>query len=327
MSTPKKEPKKKERRLLRSVFAIVLNAYRLLRHRRTLLGGIALIAVTIVGARIIWQRMSNEIFLHADYQVELSEIEITPLPAWIRADIKAQSLRDGSLDPPLSIVDEDLLEKVAKAFAFHPWVARVDQTRYGTRYPAHIEIDLVYRRPVAMIEVPGGLFPIDAEATLLPSADFTPLEARDYPRIVGIGSQPLGPVGTAWGDQAVLGAAQIAIACTPVWKELQLQSIRWVNPVMANTNPPAAPTANGNGIPATLSSIAPYFELVTKSGTAIPWGAAPGEPTTTEPDAAAKISRLQKYIAEHGGLDEAARRRDLDLRRTEGTTRTAKRDQ
>jgi len=324
---------KNARRLPRALLAIALSVYRAVRRHRTLLSAAAVIFVTLYGARFVWQRMRGEVFSHSDYQVELSEIEITPRPVWIRADIKAEALRDGSLDLPLSIVDEDLLEKIAKAFAFHPWVARVEQTRYGKQYPANIEIDLVYREPVAMIEVTGGLFPIDAQATLLPSADFSPLEAREYPRIVGIGSQPLGPVGTAWGDKAVRGGAQIAVSCAPVWKELQLQSIRWVNAGSAAI--PASPTATVPGalrplVPlqpiAPSQSIAPYFELVTKSGTAIPWGAAPGDSAASEPDATKKIARLKKYIAEHGGLDEAARRRDLDLRKTDGATRTALRE-
>jgi hypothetical protein len=64
------------------------------------------------------------------------------------------------------------------------------------------------------------------------------------------------------------------------------------------------------------------FELVTENGTVIPWGRAPGNESPSEVPLAEKLARLKEYVADHGGLDESARRNDLDLR-VRGGARTA----
>jgi hypothetical protein len=182
-------------------------------------------------------------------------------------------------------------------------VARVE--RVIKHYPSHVTVDLVYRRPAAMVEVPGGLFPVDDQAVLLPSDDFSPADARQYPRIAGIGSQPLGPVGTAWGDASVQDGVRIALALAEVWHDLRLHSIRRATPPVGQSPAPQS-----------------HFELVTEAGTVIPWGRAPGNESPTEVPFAQKLSRLKQYVADYGGLDASARRNDLDLR-TRAGARTA----
>jgi hypothetical protein len=164
-------------------------------------------------------------------------------------------------------------------------------------YPARVTLDLVYRRPVAMISVAAGLFPVDEQGVLLSSADFTPAQARRYPRVVGIQSRPLGPVGTAWGDRDVTGAIQIAVALQAVWDDLGLESIRRTADQSAESK-------------AAVSE----FELATSSGVIIPWGRPPGSESPQEADVAGEVSRLKKYADQFGSLDPSAERGDLDLR-------------
>jgi hypothetical protein len=167
-------------------------------------------------------------------------------------------------------------------------------------YPGRVIVELVYRRPAAMVEVPGGLFPVDEQAVLLPSADFSTADAWKYPRIVGIETQPLGPVGSSWGDRDLIGAVRIAIALRDVWDELRLHSIRRI------ATPSDSPAANFT-----------EYELVTQSGAIIPWGHAPGSETAGELPVAEKIARLTRHIAEARGSDETARQGGLDLRDSE----------
>ena len=149
---------------------------------------------------------------------------MTPLPPWIHTDLKAEVLRDASLDGPLSLLDKELTVRVAHAFALHPWVAKVQ--RVSKRSPAGVQVDLDYRRPVAMVEVPGpALLPVDGEGVLLPTADFSPQDARQYPRIAEIKTSPLGPVGTRWGDTHVTGGARIAAALLDDWQALKLHQV------------------------------------------------------------------------------------------------------
>jgi hypothetical protein len=294
----KKKPQSRPR-LLPLLRPLVRFAYR----RRALLAAtLVLAAFLLVGLRL-WDRVEDDVLVRPEYTLAPHQIQITPLPAWIRTDIKAEALRGGSLDAPLSIVDERLAEHLAKLFLLHPWVARVE--RVTKHYPSHVAVDLVYRRPAAMVEVPGGLFPVDDQAVLLPSDDFSTADTRMYPRLAGMESQPLGPVGTPWGDPNVQDGAKIAVSLTEVWHDLRLHSIR------------RAPTGGGES-PAPQ----PHFELVTDNGTVIPWGRAPGSESSSETPVAEKLARLKKYAADYGGLDESARRNDLDLR-IRGGARTA----
>jgi len=79
------------------------------------------------------------------------------LPEWIHCDLRAEIFRSAALDGPLSIMDEDLAERIAVACALHPWVARVRSVR--KYHPARVVVELDYRRPVLMVEVTGGLLP------------------------------------------------------------------------------------------------------------------------------------------------------------------------
>jgi hypothetical protein len=186
-------------------------------------------------------------------------------------------------------------------------VAKVE--RVTKSHPAHVEVEIVYRRPVAMVQVPGGWFPVDAEAVLLPSEDFSPTDTQGYPRLVGVESSPLGGAGTNWGDPIVAGGAKIGESLAPMWGDLGLRNIRWVKP--AAQSDPSAPA---------------FYALMTAGGNQIAWGAAPGSEPSYEPAAKQKVVRLLAYIATHGSLDApAGGPKNLDLHRPDTTPRTASR--
>ncbi len=212
-----------------------------------------------------------------EYQAAVEQIQLTPLPAWIHSDVKTEVIRDAGLPVELSILDERLFDRLKQAFALHPWIARVEKVERS--YPAHIQVDVVYRRPVAMVEVPGGLLPVDADAILLPTADFSPAEAENYLRIAGAASSPLGPLGTAWADPAIAAAAKLADLLQPAWTDLQLRRIRIRNLV------------------ATGGAQIMFLELGTRSGTTFVWGAAPGSELPQEATAAEKLARLQQLAS------------------------------
>src|SRR5262249_40387228 len=151
-----------------------------------------------------------------EYRVATKDIEIPAAPAWIRADVKTEAIRQGGLPPQLSILDPHLQQRLEQAFGLHAWVAHVENVR--TSYPARICVDLQYRRPVAMVEVYGGLLPIDIDGVLLPTEDFSPQEAQTYPRICGVRSSPLGPLGTRWDDPSVEAAAHLGEYLKSRWQ-------------------------------------------------------------------------------------------------------------
>ena len=112
--------------------------------------------------------------------------------------MKADVIADGGLKE-LNLLDPQVTVRVAQAFATHSWVKTVRRVR--KHHPARIQVDLEYRRPAAMVEVDlageKGLLPVDETGVLLPPSDFSPDQAKEYPRI-GIGhTTPAGPVGSS----------------------------------------------------------------------------------------------------------------------------------
>ena len=130
------------------------------------------------------------------YTVTREKVTITKQPPWIHADIRAEVFRDASLDGLQSNLDDSLAERIARAFRLHPWVA---DAKARKRPPAQVEVDLVYRRPVCMVDQPGGATPVDVEGTVLPSEGFSPIEKKSYPRLSGVDTGPSGPGRPALG--------------------------------------------------------------------------------------------------------------------------------
>lgn len=245
-----------------------------------------MLAIVLVGLGLWWlgwQWTGARVLSTSDYLVDPEEVTTTPLPPWIHTNVCAEVLRDASLDPPLSIMDRDLAERVYTAFSFHPWVARVE--RVTKHYAGRITVDLVYREPALMVEVEGGLLPVDAGGVLLPSNDFSPVEASRYPRLEGIDSVPLGPVGSHWGDERVSGAAEIAAALASVWHDWKLDRIV-----------PYELARQGRQREFT-------YHLYTLGGTRIFWGPAPSSNAAGEMPSAEKVARLTEYFAERGSFD------------------------
>jgi cell division septal protein FtsQ len=182
---------------------------------------------------------------------------------------------------------------LSQAFLLNPWVAHVEKVT--TAYPARVHVALLFRRPVAMVEVYGGLLPIDRDGVLLPTEDFSPGEARNYPRIAGVKSSPLGPLGTAWGDPVIEAAAKLADVLRGEWDALQLHHI-----------------AEHDRAATDGSRLA--FDLVTRGGTIFIWGSAPHDESDGEPEASKKLARLFQW-SETGQSLEQVPIDQRDLRR------------
>jgi hypothetical protein len=132
------------------------------------------------------------------------------------------------------------------------------------------------------------------------TADFSPLEAMSYPRLVDMGRETPPPAGTRWSDARVVAAAALAAVLIDAWQELGLHHL-----ALANEPPPSA--------------AGPFeFELFTKEGTRVLWGAAPTSSTDDQATAADKLSRLRKYHADHNTLEGSRGSQTLDLRAPHG---------
>lgn len=215
------------------------------------------------------------------YQVRAEQIRITPPPPWVPQDFVQQVLTDSKLTETLSLLDRDLVKKIAEAFRQHPWVSKVERVHKG--FPGELSVELKYRYPVAMVRVSNRLFPIDEQGVLLPDQDFTSEEAVLYPLITKIASAPPLKAGQVWKDPLVKEGAQIATQLATHWKDFHLESIK-------------APSSDEG-------SEAESFSLWTTGHTQIVWGRQDENPSSVELTAKQKLGRLIEYASRFQGFD------------------------
>lgn len=260
--------------------------------------GVMLVTSSSFGLVALWRTYMPPVV--EGHSVSIDSIIVNQPPDWIISDIKQEALIAGSI-PGTRFNDKNLTLKVAEAFRLHSWVERV--VRVNKRYPDTIVVQLEYRRPVAMVEVnvnhQPGLFPVDVDGVLLPTADFTAEAAAQYPRICAVDTAPLGIPGSPWGDPRVHDAALLAAALTPYWDRLDLHRIIAMN-----------------SFASTRGRTHHHFRLMTRTGAQIIWGHAPGLEKVGESQADKKIARLLT-VYEQNGLAALRPHEALDLRNAE----------
>jgi len=261
---------------------------RFIAEHRAGIGAVAVVTAAAVAGWVLWSRVSDTVRTHPDGVLLPDAVELQGTADWVRSDLKAEALRNASLDGGLPLDDPELARRLARAFEMHPWVKLVVDVRL--RHPAAAVVKVLCREPVAMVGVQGGLLAVDAEGVVLPSGDFTAESAAAYPRISGIESSPQGPEGSAWGDPVVEEGAALALAIGPEWKPLGLTECRPVG---------------RHGLR--------KWELVGPSQRTILFGSAPGRESPDEPSAAAKISRLRALAARTAATPDAVDAERIDL--------------
>ncbi len=240
-----------------------------------------------------------------EYRVTADQIVINEPPHWVSRKVVQEAMKRSGLADSLSVLDSDSAEQIAQAFRDHPWISKV--VSVSKSYPAKIEVELEYRRPVAMVRLKQGLYPVDANGVLLPSADFPISEAERYPVIANITSTPEGPEGTRWGDVCVTGGARIAEIMLPQPAEDEETQDLWTEFKISEIRAPKRQAADEYVEDLT-------FEFVTDGGSRIIWGRAPGSSHPGELETEQKIGRIREYIATYGGLDEPDGPYELDIR-------------
>jgi hypothetical protein len=276
---------------------------------RLILALLALAGVAVIGFKT-WQQVEPLLAETPYYALRSEHIDITPQPEWILSDVKAEAIRDTSLDTGISVLDQELASRVADAFAFHPWVKEVRQVvkQAGPR----VVVDVDYRRPIAVIDPrqpdQADSIPIDVEGVRLPSDDIPVAWKQRLPRIVGIASQPL--VGQTWNDSRVGGAARLAVILADHWQEFGLAEITIRQP-----QPTSAALSSATDADSAI------YELVTTGGRHFVWGHAPDSTWTDEPTDEQKLAHIKRSL----------RRRKIrpipqviDLRRDSDIPRTAR---
>ncbi len=275
---------------------------------RTVWTCLAVLACLGLMTHLVWRQFGPRIQAARAGYIREESIEIPPLPRWIRSDVRAEAVRQGSLTQ-YSIAHVDLTWRVAEAFQMHSWVARV--RRAYKKPPSRVIVDLVYRKPVAMVEVADpsgtrGLFPVDAFGYFLPPQDFMPaaqpvVPITDFPRLRADHTYPAGVPGTPWGDVRIHQGAVVADYLQRHWKRLGLYEIVGVRGRREGVDPGT-----------------PTFEVRTAKQTVVLWGHAPGEEVNGEATADKKLALLADFFQQHGTLDAVQSDQTIDVRHISG---------
>jgi hypothetical protein len=225
-----------------------------------------IVAGSVVGGVALVGKISRK-YLHEHKRdmLALNEIDLNAPPDESRELFLAELQYDVGLDDQLNLLDDGLTTRLAKTFAQHPRVAKVERIIIGPGKKLHVE--LRYRLPVLAVPVNGTLRTVDSDGVVLPPGVSTngTLSWRE------IGETPLPPMvpsGNMWADHRMLAAARTAEFLGGDRETLGLAS--------------AGATEDGE------------VTLWTKSGATIVWGTVPGEEKANEPAARWKASRLRE---------------------------------
>jgi len=186
---------------------------------------VAFIAGVVALARWAGPRLKDD----PQYRWEPQFTDVTPTPPWIPVEVSRQVFEDGGLKP-CDIRDRELTLHVARAFSNHPWVESVSRVRKV--HPNRLEVELKYRRPVAMVEVTTGgqrgALPVDGNGVLLPTQGFSETSLDRFLRVSVPETAPAGLPGASWGDPRVQAAAELADFLRDHWRRLGIYRIHWL---------------------------------------------------------------------------------------------------
>lgn len=288
--------------------------------RMRVLLSLVVVAILGWGMQTVWQHVAPLVIHRQPYLLSAERITMTPQPEWISSDIRAEVIRNAGLDQQLSVLDDAFMNVVQDGFVLHPWIRSVE--RITKQLPAGVHVDVEFRKPVAVVEMASEegmlLVPLDEQAVVLPIGDVPEIRKRYMPRIQNIVDRP--PVGQKWDSPRVQGAVDLAVKLSDVWESLHLVDI----------------------LPSTRPEILDehrffVYDLMTRGGTRVVWGAAPGQSPPGEADFASKLDRLRSCVNQHGPLDTVQSPAIVDVRnqltvtprtvkKTDGPARTVKKE-
>lgn len=234
------------------------------------------------------------------------EVVLKNQPVWM-SNFLAQSIIN-SVRPaaPSSPFDKKVLVNAYNSLSANPWVKTVREVRrvYNKSPGDQLQIECVFRAPAALVSHNGQYILIADDRTVLPeqfSEDelpkvmFGPTAAgHTQLRIIqGVVASPAKP-GAIWSGSDIAAGLKMATLLSQVPYADDIVRIDVSN----------AAGAMGQRLPRLI--------LLTKAGSQIRWGRAPGDDDFTEASAATKLAHLQQIYAQYHRLD--ANEPWLDLR-------------
>ena len=258
---------------------------------------------TIGGAIQLWNAYQEDIVDPHKYRLTADNIRLSTPPEWSDADLKQLVLQDDSQESEPSLLDTELVPRTVHAFRTVGWVERVQRVQKSKH---GLDIDLVYREPVGVVELnrltiarwpanqTARVLPVDRNGVIMPgeiAANRQLLRFSIFNPSRASGLEPW----TQWPDERVKSAAAIGEALDGSWQDFGLYRI------VTFRRP--GPT-NDSNVP---------FELWPDVGTQVIWGNPPGQEISSEVSAEAKIQAIAEFVANYGQLDRLPKQK-IDVR-------------
>lgn len=265
-----------------------------------------------LGAIVTWPYLpawEPDLSADATYQLTADRLLLPARHRWIPADLAERLIARATEDVTASgrhstVLLSGLSQRLYTAAAQEPWVREVRSVQVQRDGSIHFDLD--FRRPVLMVATPRGMYAVDIEGVLLPPEDFTANDVQQFP-VARLGRMPpLVGAGMVWGDADLEGAARLAAVLAPEggpqdpWHRLGLAAIELPSHVTQDMR-------------ATLPEPDACYQLITRGGSRILWGRAPGT-TTLEPPAEQKLARLQYYLDQCGSFETSQGPSRIDIR-------------
>ena len=276
----------------------------------------------VIGTAIfLWERHQARIVNLEEFRLTEDKIQLTTPPVWASDNLK-QMVISGISKPtpetsnpksgnnPASILDTQLVARTASVMKNVGYVERVKSVH---KSKSGLEIDLVYREPIALVELSQHTFPYEwpqkyqGKDILLPVDRFGVVMPESLgtglllPRILVVY-----PVASPdqfqklvtwadWPDERIKDAAAISALFEKSSDAIGLARI------MTRRKPDQAG----------VSQIS--YELWPDSGAQVVWGNAPGKELQGEADAEAKLRALEDFVLKYGALNRQDNKR-VDVR-------------
>jgi hypothetical protein len=270
-----------------------------------LAAGVLLLATVVAAGRWTRGRLQEQ----QAYTIPFSAIECGSPEGLAPEDFLGEVQYLAGEHDRLSLLDASLPERLAGAFARHPWVEEVRRVEVlpGRR----VRADVVFRRAVLAVRLMHGDVPLDGSVPLpvwagINRDGMVPCRAVDrhgvllpvkattsgLPILNGAVMLPAGRAGTAWGDPHVSAAAASAALLSAHRERLGLGDADW--------------ELEGDVL------------ILGRPGLRVVWGRGPGSEAKGEASAPMKVQRLLDYAEAHNGLKGSVH----DVRPMEAATHT-----
>lgn len=253
--------------------------------------------VIIGGAISMWDRYQHKIVDPGDYRLTAENIWLSqPEPDWANGNIKTMLL-DQLREP--TVLDTNVVGNAADLVRSIGWVEqvqRIEKSKEG------LEIDVVYRHPVAMVKINDReLLPVDRNGVIMDGDLFGRQQVSEYLRVSVY--RPISPndhllTWQPWPDTRIQDAAAISAALTQHWRSLQLfRVVSFQLPGERAKPEPFELWTEGHVRPGDVTQ--------TPHAAKIRWGSAPGSESAEEADALTKIQAINDFVLKYGPLVES----------------------